>query len=49
MPGLHTQGDTLGEAIENAREAFLLYVEDLREEGLPLDMGIVRRTLPIPA
>jgi predicted RNase H-like HicB family nuclease len=49
LPGLHTQGDSLNEAIENAREALALYVDGLREEGRPLEMGIVRRTLPLPA
>lgn len=49
LPGLHTQGDTLEEATENAREALVLYVEGLREDGRPLEMGIVRRTLPLPA
>ncbi len=29
-PGLHTQGDTLEHATENAREALVLYVEGLR-------------------
>jgi predicted RNase H-like HicB family nuclease len=49
LPGLHTQGDTLEEAIANASEALELYVEGLREEGLPLDFGVVRRKFPIPA
>ena len=49
LPGLHTQGDTLDEAINSAREALELYVEGLREDGRPLDMGIVRRSLPLPA
>ncbi len=49
LPGLHTQGDTLDEATENAREALGLYVEGLREEGRTLDTGIVRRKLPLPA
>ena len=48
LPGLHTQGDTLEEATDSAREAFALYVEGLREDGGPLEMGIVRRTLPLP-
>jgi hypothetical protein len=34
---------------ENAREALGLYVEGLREEGRPLDTGVVRRKLPLPA
>ena len=49
LPGLHTQGDTLDEATENAREALELYVEGLREDGRSLDTGIVRRKLPLPA
>ncbi len=49
MPGLHTEGDDLDEATENAREALALYVEGLREDGRSLEMGIVRRRLPLPA
>jgi predicted RNase H-like HicB family nuclease len=49
LPGLHTQGDTLGEALTNAEEALRLYVEGLREEGRPIDAGVVRRTIPLPA
>ena len=49
LPGLHTQGDTLEEATENAREALALYVDGLREDGRQVEMGIVRRTLPLPA
>ena len=43
LPGLHTQGDSLDEATDNAREALTLYVDGLREDGRPLEMGIVRR------
>jgi len=49
LPGLHTQGDTLEEAMANASEALELYAEGLREEGHPLDFGVVRRKFPIPA
>jgi len=49
LPGLHTEGDTLDEATANAQEALALYVEDLREEGRPLDAGVIRRKLPVPA
>lgn len=49
LPGLHTEGDTLDEAIVNAEEALRLYVEDLRDEGRSLDMGVVRRSLALPA
>jgi predicted RNase H-like HicB family nuclease len=49
LPGLHTQGDSLEDATANAEEALALYVGGLREEGRPLQMGIVRRRLPLPA
>jgi predicted RNase H-like HicB family nuclease len=49
LPGLHTQGDTLEEASANAQEALELYVEGLREEGRPLDAGVIRRSFPVPA
>jgi predicted RNase H-like HicB family nuclease len=49
LPGLHTQGDTLDEAVANAEEALALYVEGLREEGRPIGGRVVRRTLTIPA
>lgn len=49
LPGLHTQGDSLEEAIQNAEEALQLYVEGLREEGRPVGAGVLRRRLSIPA
>ncbi len=49
LPGLHTQGENLEEATENAREAMALYVEGLRDDGHSLDFGIIRRTLPLSA
>lgn len=49
LPGLHTQGDNLDEAIANAEEALELYVEGLREQGRSLDTGVIRRTFPISA
>lgn len=49
LPGLHTQGESLEQATENAREALELYVEGLREQGRPIGTGIVRRKLPLPA
>ncbi len=48
LPGLHTQGDNLEEATENAREALALYAEGVREDGRSLDMGIVRRRIALP-
>jgi predicted RNase H-like HicB family nuclease len=49
LPGLHTQGDSLDDATDNAREALELYVEGLRDEGRSLDTGVVRRKLPLHA
>jgi predicted RNase H-like HicB family nuclease len=49
LPGLHTQGDDLDEAIANAEEALALYVEGLREDGEPLEFGVIRRKFPLPA
>ena len=49
LPGLHTQGDTLEEASENAKEALELYVEGLREDGQSIDTGVIRRKFPPPA
>jgi predicted RNase H-like HicB family nuclease len=49
LPGLHTQGESLEDATANAEEALALYVEGMREEGRSLEMGVVRRRLPLPA
>ena len=49
LPCLRTEGDSLEEATENAREALALYVEGLREDGRSLDFGVIRRTLPLTA
>ena len=32
LPGCHTQGDTLAEVVENAKEAIDLYMETLTEQ-----------------
>jgi antitoxin HicB len=36
LPGCNTQGETLEEALANAREAIELYLEDLRASGEPI-------------
>lgn len=33
LPGCVTYGETIEEAIENAKEAITLYLEDLKEQG----------------
>lgn len=49
LPGLHTQGDDLDDAMANANEAVALYVEGLHEDAESLDTGVVRRRIPLPA
>ncbi|MCA9288683.1 MAG: type II toxin-antitoxin system HicB family antitoxin [Phycisphaerales bacterium] len=36
LPGCHSQGDTLDEAVENIREAIALFVESLEAHGEPI-------------
>ena len=36
LPGCHTQGETLEDAIANAREAITGYLEGLAADGLPI-------------
>ncbi len=36
LPGCITEGDTLEEALDNARDAILLYLEDLEACGEPI-------------
>jgi predicted RNase H-like HicB family nuclease len=49
LPGLHTQGEDIDDALANASEAVTLYVEGLREDGESLDSGVIRRSIPLPA
>lgn len=45
LHGCHTQGDTLEEALQNAREAIGLYLEDLEACGEPIPVETVPPTL----
>ncbi|MBI2865609.1 MAG: type II toxin-antitoxin system HicB family antitoxin [Chloroflexi bacterium] len=36
LPGCHTQGESLDEALSNAREAIEGYIETLRDLGRPI-------------
>jgi predicted RNase H-like HicB family nuclease len=53
LPGCHTQGDTLEEAQDNAREAIELYVEAMVARGEPIPEETCsfqgRVTVPMPA
>lgn len=50
LPGCHTQGDTVDEALENAREAIQAYLESLKAEGEPVPIeDILIKPLEIAA
>jgi predicted RNase H-like HicB family nuclease len=36
LPGCHSQGETVEEALANVTEAITLYLEVLEEDGLPI-------------
>ncbi len=36
LPGCYSQGETVEEALANARDAILLTIEDMRERGEPI-------------
>lgn len=36
LPGCHTQGETLDEALENVKDAIRLYLEDMAAQGEPI-------------
>ena len=44
LPGCFTQGETREEAIENAREAISLYVDELRSRGEPVPVEVKTET-----
>lgn len=48
IPECHAQGDTYEEAMQNAREALLLCLEYMREQGqqLPQEAGANKVTMP---
>ena len=50
LPGCHTQGDTVDEALDNAREAIQVYLDSLRAEGEPVPIeDILIKPLEIAA
>ncbi len=36
LPGCHPQGETIEEGLQNIQDAIQLYIESLREDGLPI-------------
>lgn len=53
IPGCFTFGSTVEEAVENAREAILLNIEDMGKRGEPIpveeDIRIETVTVEVPA
>jgi predicted RNase H-like HicB family nuclease len=47
LPGCHSQGETIDEALENIREAIELYIEVLVEDGLPVPEDTLDRLLVV--
>lgn len=45
LPGCHSQGDTVEEALANIKEAIQLYIEVLEEDGLPVPEDHLDRLL----
>ena len=50
LPGCHTQSETIEEGLQSIREAIQLYVESLKEDGLPVpEEDILIKPIEIPA
>ena len=47
LPGLVTEGDTLEEAREMAKDAIRGYLESLRKDGLPIPHDVSIRLQPV--
>ncbi len=47
LPGCHSQGETLEEAIANIREAIELYIEVLEEDGKPIPDDTLDRMMVV--
>ena len=47
LPGLVTEGDTLKEARAMAKDAIVLYLESLRDDGLPIPADKPLRQKPL--
>ena len=40
LPGCHTQGDDVDDALRNAKEAIECYLESLKKDGLPIPQAL---------
>lgn len=49
LPGCHSEGDTLNDAIANIREAVTVYLESLQARGEPLPVeDLLIKPLDVP-
>ncbi len=46
LKGLHTAGDTEKEAVQNARDAAIAYLESLIKHNDPIPVGVIMREEP---
>jgi antitoxin HicB len=49
LPGCISQGQTRGEALENAREAIAAYLESLQKHDEPIPPAITEEVIEVPA
>jgi len=47
LPGCHSQGETIDEALANIKEAIELFVEVLEEDGLPVPEDTLNRLVVV--
>ena len=47
LPGCHTQGDDIPEALKNAREAIECYLESMQKDGIALPENIEEHVFEI--
>ena len=47
LPGCHSEGETIDEALANIREAIELYLEVLEEDGQPIPPDTLDRVLVV--
>lgn len=40
LPGCHTQGDDVEQALKNAKEAIECYLESLKKDGIPIPQAL---------
>jgi len=45
LPGCHSQGETIDEALTNIKEAIELYIEDMLENGEPAPEDTLERAV----